>query len=164
MKNRAGKQNAMRASEAASGIGKGAESVGYADLIAFQNDNVDALVRFHTAIYDGAVEWSNDLLDFAGRHFQNQWNGAGWRLNGAVPLEAAASHLRYCQSSAEQYLEQTARFLTLAARVSRDSRMHMRDHAATMLDHPERDNGTLPARKSAAPSGRTAPSGRRVRR
>lgn len=164
MKNRAERRNVMLASEATSDTGKKAVSSGYADLIAFQNDNVDALMRFHKAIYDGAVEWSNDLLDFAGRHLQKQWNGAGWQLNGAAPLEATASHLRNCQSSVEQCLEQTAKFLTLAAEVSRDSRMHLENHAATMLGHPGRDNGTAPVRESAAPLERAASAGRRVRR
>jgi hypothetical protein len=166
MKNRAERRNIVRASQATSDTGKEKEaaSTGYADLIAFQNDNVDALVRFHKAIYDDAVEWSNDLLDFTGRHLQKQWNGAGWQLDGAAPLEAAASHLRYCQSSAEQYLEQTAKFLTLAAEVSRDSRAHLENHATTMFGHPGRDRGVSPARESAAPSGRTVPAGRRTRR
>jgi hypothetical protein len=164
MKNREEKQHAMQVSEATSGIGKDAASAGYARLIALQNDNVDALMRFHKTVYDGAVEWSNGLLDFAGRHFRKQWNGAGWQLDGAAPLEAVASHLRYCQSSAEQCLEQTARFLALAAEVSRDSRVHLENHATTLFGQSARDHAALPARGSAAPSRRAGPAGRRARR
>ncbi|HSE73074.1 MAG TPA: phasin family protein, partial [Dongiaceae bacterium] len=99
--------------------------------IALQNDNVDALVRLHTILRDGAAEWSSDLLDFAGRNFQRQSNGANRQTNGANPPEALVSHCRRCQEFAEERLDQTAKVLKLAAKVSRDSRMHLENHAAT---------------------------------
>ena len=131
----------------------------YARLVALQNDNVDALVRLHTIFRDGAVECCSDLLDFAGRHFQRQPNGASWQMNGANPLETVTSHLKYCQGFAEEWLEQTAKFLNLAAKVSRDSRAHLENHAATMLSHLGRQDDLPLIRASAAHSRRAIPEG-----
>jgi phasin protein len=137
----------------------------YARLVALQNDNVDALVRLHSILRDGAAEWSSDLLDFAGRHFQRQSNGASWQINSADPLETVTSHLRYCQGFAEECLEQTARFLNLAAKISRDSRAHLENHAAAMLSHLGRDDESLGLQESNAhaPSSRAIPDDRRNR-
>jgi hypothetical protein len=132
----------------------------YARLVALQNDNVHALVHLHTILRDGAAEWSSDLLDFVGRHFQRQSNGAGWQINGADPLETVASHVRYCQGFAEEWLEQTARFLTLAAKLSRDSRAHLENHTATILSHLKHDDGSFPIRESTARLDRTIPEER----
>lgn len=152
MKNRAAKQNVMLAAEATTDIAKEATSVGYTRLMALQNDNIDALVRFHTILRDGAVEWRNNLLDLAGRQIQEQSNGANWQVNGATPFAVVAAHIRQCQTYAEQCLEQTAGFLNLAAKVSRDSRIHLEGHAATMLDHFVRHDGSLAVRESNAGS------------
>ena len=108
-----------------------------------QNNNVDALVRFHNVWRDGAVAWSNHLLEFMGRQLQGQPTGTGWQVNGTTPFEAAASHLRNCQSYAEQCFEQTARFLNLAAKTSRDSRMQLERHAASLLKQLGHDHGPL---------------------
>ena len=131
----------------------------YARLIGLQNDNINALVRLHTIFRDSAVECCSDLLDFAGRHYQRQSNGASWQINGADPLETVASHLRYCQGFAEECLEQTAKFLKLAAKVSRDSRAHLENHAATMLSHLEHHDDSSSIRESAALSHRAIPEG-----
>ena len=122
---------------------------GYGRLVALQNGNVDAFMRLHMILRDGAIEWSNDLLDFTGRHFQQQLDRPSWQLDGAAPAEAIASHIRYLQTAAEQGLEQTARFLTLAAKLSRDSRTHLENHAAFILDHLGRDDGSFLAAHDA---------------
>ncbi len=142
---------------------KEARSDRYVRLIALQNENVDALVRLHTILRDGAAEWSSELLDFAGRHYQRQSNGASWHINGAAPLEAVASHLRYCQGFAEECLEQTAKFLTLAAKVSRDSRAHLENHAVTVLGHLGHDDESRLIRGSAASPHRAIPAEGRSR-
>lgn len=140
MRNQAGKQGAMPAAATPTDTTtREARSDRYARLIALQNDNVDAIVRLHTILRDGALEWTSDLLGFAGRHFQRQSNGATWRINTANPLGAVASHLGYCQELAEECLDQTAKVLTLAAKVSRDSREHLESHAAVMLGNLGRD-------------------------
>jgi hypothetical protein len=153
MRNQAGKQSAVPAT-----------SDRYARLIALQNENVDAFVRLHTILRDGAIEWSSDLLDFAGRHFQRQSrNGASWQINSANPIETVTSHLSYCQGFAEECLEQTAKFLKLAAKVSRDSRAHLENHAVTMLSHLGRDDDSLSIRESATHSHPEIPEGGRER-
>lgn len=140
MRSQAEKQGAALATATAGGsIIEEARADRYARLIALQNDNVDALVRLHTILRDGAAEWSSDPLDFAGRHFQRQSNGANWRTNSANPLEAPVSHCRCCQEFAEECLDQTAKVLKLAAKVSRGSHMHLENHAATVLSHLGRD-------------------------
>jgi hypothetical protein len=165
MRNQPAKQGAVPATAAPAETTRDAGADRYARLVALQNDNVDALVRLHTIIRDGAVEWSSDFLDFAGRHFQRQSNGARWQINGAAPIETVASHLRYCQGLAEECLEQTARFLNLAAKVSRDTRAHLENHAATMLSHLGHDDGSSGFQESNthAPSGRVIPDDRRNR-
>jgi hypothetical protein len=140
MRNQAGKQGTVP--ETASPTDTSTKEVSsdrYAHLIALQNDNVHAVLRLHTILRDGAVEWSSDLLDFAGRLFQKQSNGASWQINRAGPFGVAASHLRFCQELTEEYLDQTAKVLKLAAKVSRDSRLHLENHAATMLHHLARE-------------------------
>ena len=159
MKNRAEKQNMTTASAAASDVGEEAAATGYARLIAFQNNNVDALVRFHHIWRDGAVEWSNDLLEFMGRQLQRQPTATSWQVNGATPFEAIASHLKNCQSCAEQCLEQTAKFLNLAAKVSRDSRMQLERHATSVLKQPGRDHGSLGLREGNAHPDGAMPDG-----
>jgi hypothetical protein len=161
MRNQAGKQGAVPAAAVPTDTTARTEagSDRYARLIALQNDNVDALVRLHTILRDGAVECCSDLLDFTGRHFQRQSNGASWQINGADPLETVTSHLRYCQGFAEEWLEQTAKFLNLAAKVSRDSRAHLENHAATMLSHLGRHDDSSSIRESAALSHRAIPEG-----
>ena len=154
MSNRA--DNGMLASEATAAAGNAAPDR-YARLVALQNDNVVALARLHAIFRDGAVEWSNDLLEFAAFHFQRPSNEAGWRINSGAPLEATASHLRYCHSFAEQCLQQTARFLNLAAKISRDSRLHLESHAATVLGHLERDERPFALRESSAQQDRARP-------
>jgi len=159
MRNRT-EQNGIPATQAATDIARASAANRYARVVALQNDNVDALARLHEIFRDGAVELSNDLLEFAPRHVQGRANDAGWRVDHAAPLEAAAAHLRRCQGFAEQALEQTARFLNLMAKVSRDSRLHLEDHAATMLGHL-RDEGSF---ASAESSARALPEERRDRR
>ncbi len=162
MRNQAGKQGAVPATAApADTPAREVRSDRYARLIALQNENVDAFVRLHTILRDGAIEWSSDLLDFAGRHFQRQSDGASGQINGANPLEAVTSHFRYCQGFAEECLEQTAKLLKLAAKVSRDSRAHLENHAATMLSHLGRNDESLSIRESAAHSHREIPEGGR---
>lgn len=165
MRNQAGKQGAVPATAAPTDTpAREVRSDRYARLIGLQNENVDALVRLHTIFRDGAIEWSSDLLDFAGRHFQRQSrNGASWQINSADPIETVTSHLRYCQGFTEECLEQTAKLLKLAARVSRDSRAHLENHAATMLSHLGRDDESLSIRESAAHSHRKFPEGGRER-
>ncbi|MEZ5832205.1 MAG: hypothetical protein R3D05_13590 [Dongiaceae bacterium] len=166
MRNQAGKQSAVPATAApidtttrTDTTTREGGSDRYARLVALQNDNVDALARLHTILRDGAVECCSDLLDFAGRHFQRQPNGASWQMNGANPLETVTSHLKYCQGFAEEWLEQTAKFLNLAAKVSRDSRAHLENHAATMLSHLGRQDDLPLIRASAAHSRRAIPEG-----
>ena len=156
MRNQAGKQGTVPAAAAPTDTIARTDTttreVGsdrYAHLIALQNDNVDALMRLHTILRDGAVECCSDLLDFTGRHFQRQSNGASWQANGANPLETVVSHLRYCQEFAEECLDQTAKVLKLAAKVSRDSRAHLENHAATMLSHLGHD-GSFASGESTA--------------
>lgn len=164
MRNQTAKQGAVPATAAPTDTATREAGLDrYARLVALQNDNVDALVRLHTILRDGAVEWSSDLLNFAGRHFQRKSNGASWQINSADPLETVTSHLRYCQGFAEECLEQTAKFLNLAAKVSRDSRAHLENHAATMLNHLGRDGESLSIRESVAPSHREIPEGGRER-
>jgi hypothetical protein len=160
MRNQAGKQGAVPATAAPTNTPEREERPDrYARLIALQNENVNALVRLHTIFRDGAVEWSSDLLDFAGRHFQRQSNGASGQINSANPLETVVSHLRYCQEFAEECLDQTAKFLKLAAEVSRDSRAHLENHAATMLSHLGRD-GSFASRERTAHSTAVPDEGR----
>ena len=150
MRNQAIKQGAVPATAAPTNIpAREDRSDQYTRLIALQNENVNALVRLHTIFRDGAAEWSSDLLEFASRHFQRQSNGASWQANGANPLETVVSHLRYCQEFAEECLDQTAKVLKLAAKVSRDSRAHLENHAATMLSHLGHD-GSFASRESTA--------------
>ena len=170
MRNQAGKQGTVPAAAVPTDTTartdtttREAGSDRYAHLIVLQNDNVDALMRLHTILRDGAVECCSDLLDFTGRHFQRQSNGASWQINGSDPLETVTSHLRYCQGFAEEWFEQTARFLTLAAKVSRDSRAHLENHAATMLSHLGRHDDSSSIRESAAHSRRALPEGGRER-
>jgi hypothetical protein len=140
MRNQAGKQGAMPATATPTDTTtRDARSDQYARLVALRNDNVDALVRLHAILRDGALEWTSDLLGFAGRHFQRQSNGASWQISAANPLETAASHLRNCQEFAEECLDQTAKLMTLTTRVSRDSREHLESHAAAMLSSLGRD-------------------------
>jgi hypothetical protein len=139
MKNQAGKQGTVpAASSPTDTFTKEVSSDRYAHLIALQSDNVHAVLRLHTILRDGAVEWSSDLLDFAGRLFQKQLNGAGWQINSAGPFGTTASHLRFCQELTEECLDQAAKALKLTAKVSRDSRVHLENHAATILRHLER--------------------------
>lgn len=164
MRNEAGKQGALSQTAALTDtLTREERSDRYARLIALQNENVDSLVRLHTIFRDAAVEWSSDLVDFAGRHFQRQSNGASTQINSANPLEAVTSHFRYCQGFAEECLEQTAKLLKLAAKVSRDSRAHLENHAATMLSHLGRNDQSLSIREGAAHSDRETPEGRRER-
>lgn len=146
MRKRMDIQNAVRA-EATTSVARGAMPTGYARLVALQNSNIDALLRFNMILRDGAVEWSDELLDFTGRHLQHQLTRPVSHVNGAAPAEIAASHLRYIQTVAEQSLEQAARFLTLAARLSRDSRVHLENHAVAMINHLRRDDGSLQERQ-----------------
>ena len=164
MRNQAGKQGAVPATAAPTDTpAREVRSDRYARLIALQNENVDALVRLHTIFRDGAIEWSSDLLDFAGRHFQRQSNGASWQINSADPIETVTSHLRHCQGFAEECLEQTAKFLKLAAKVSRDSRAHLENHAATMLSRLGRDDDSFSIRESTARSHPAVPEEGRER-
>lgn len=164
MRNKAGKQGTVPATAAPTDTpAREVRSDRYARLIGLQNENVNALVRLHTIFRDGAIEWSSDLLDFAGRHFQRQSNGASWRINSADPIETVTSHLRYCQGFAEECLEQTAKFLKLTAKISRDSRAHLENHTATMLSHLGHDDESLSIRESAALSHREIPEGGRER-
>lgn len=152
MKNRAERRNLTTASTAVSDVAEGMASNGYARLIALQSNNIDALVRFHNVWRDGAVEWSNALLDFMGHQLQRQPTRASWQANGATPFEAIVSHFKNCQSCAEQCLEQTARFLNLAAKVSRDSRLQLEHHAASVLPQLS-GHGSLDLREQYTPDG-----------
>ena len=164
MRNQTGKRGAVPATASPTDTTtREVRSDRYARLIALQNENVDAFVRLHTILRDGAIEWSSDLLDFAGRHFQRQSNGASGQINSADPIERVTSHLRYCQGFAEECLEQTAKFLKLAAKVSRDSRAHLENHAVTMLSHLGRDDESLPVRESTDHSHRAIPERGRER-
>ena len=147
MKNSAEKPNTTTASAAAGTVAE--EATAAARLLAFQNNNVDTLVRFHNIWRDGAIEWGNELLEFMGRHIQRQPTGTGWQVNGATPFEAIASHLKNCQSCAEQCFEQTAKFLNLAAKLSRDSRMQLERHAAAVLNQAS-GHGPLGLQKSSS--------------
>ena len=160
MRNQAVKQGAVPATAAPTNIpAREDRSDQYTRLIALQNENVNALVRLHTIFRDGAAEWSSDLLEFASRHFQRQSNGASWQANGANPLETVVSHLRYCQEFAEECLDQTAKVLKLAAKVSRDSRAHLENHAATMLSHLGHHDDSPLVRESAVLSHRPISEG-----
>lgn len=133
MKSRTAKEN-LTTAFAAGDVTEETVANGYARLIAFQSNNVNTLVHFHNIWRDSAVELSNDLLELMGHQLQSQPTGTHWRVNGATPFEAIASHIKNCQSCAEHCLEQTAKFLILAAKVSRDSRAQLERHAASMLN------------------------------
>jgi hypothetical protein len=104
-------------------------TTGYARFVEVQNGNFNALVRFNTILRDGAIEWSNNWLDFAGQHL----NGPDRRNGGADPAEATLSNAGYMQETVERYLDQTAKFLSLTAKISRDCRMHLENHVAATL-------------------------------
>ena len=157
MRNQAAKGAVPATAAPTDTITREAGSDRYARLVALQNGNVDVLVRLHTILRDGAVEWSSDLLDFTGRHLQRQLSGASGQINGAAPIETVASHLRYCHGFAEECLEQTAKFLNLAAKVSRDTRTHLENHATTMLSQLGHDNGSYRIRENTAQLHRATP-------
>lgn len=98
---------------------------GYARLMAFQMGNLEAMMQSQTILRNGAIAWSNDLLDFFGRHFQQNLNRPDWLINSADPIAAAAAQIRYMQTSTEECLEQAAKFLHLVSKVSHDSRTHV---------------------------------------
>ena len=161
MKNRTAKQDAMLAAEATTDITKETAASGYARLMALQNDNIDAFMRLQAILRDGAVEWRNELMDLAGRQFQKQSNVAtNWQVNGAAPFAAITSQVRQCQTYAEQCLEQTARFLHLAAKVARDSRLHLENHTATVIDHFAHHDGSFAVQKATQVRRRTMQSPR----
>jgi hypothetical protein len=108
---------------------------GYARLMAFQKDNLDAVMQSQMILRDGAIAWSNSLLDFVGQHFQQHLNRPDWLINSADPVAAAAAQIRYVQTSTEDCLEQAAKFLNLVSKVSRDSRTHLETHVTTTLGH-----------------------------
>jgi hypothetical protein len=136
----ANKQSAALAAEASTDSTKEAIPAGYGRLVALQNSNMNALTGLHVILRDGVIEWSNDLLDFAGRRLQQHLDKPRGQINGAHAADAVAWPLRYFQTAAEQYVEQMARFLTLASKLSRDSRMHLENHAFAMLSQLEHED------------------------
>lgn len=115
---------------------------GYARLMALQRENLEAVMKSQMILRDGAIAWSNDLLDFFGQHFQQHVNRPGWLINSADPIAAAAAQIRYMQTSTEECLEQAAKFLNLVSKVSRDSRTHLENHVTTTLSHFGRHDGS----------------------
>ena len=108
---------------------------GYARLMALQRENLEAMMKSQIILRDGAIAWSNDLLDFFGQHFRQHLNRPGWLTNSADPIAATAAQIRYMQTSTEECLEQAAKFLNLVSKVSRDSRTHLENHVTTTLGH-----------------------------
>lgn len=140
MVKRADKQSVVLAAEATTDIIKEVIPAGYGRLVALQNSNVTALMGLPAILRDAVIEWSNDLLNFAGRRLQQQLKKPTAQISTA---DAVAWPVMYFQTAAEQYVDQTARFLTLACKVSRDSRVHLENHAVAMLNQLVHDDDSF---------------------
>jgi hypothetical protein len=129
------KRSAVPATDPTANSASQIAPAGYARLMAFQRENLEAMMKSQMILRDGAIAWSNDLLDFVGQHFQQHLNRPDWLINSANPMAAAAAQIRYMQSSTEECLEQAAKFLNLVSKVSRDSRTHLENHVTATLTH-----------------------------
>jgi hypothetical protein len=93
-------------------------------LAALQRDNVDAVIRSNLALIDGAVAWSNELLDFANAQVQTHWSQAYGFAPGPHPADVMAA----------QCLDHAARLMNIAARTAHDSCMPLAERAAAASD------------------------------
>ena len=94
-------------------------------LAALQRDNVDAVIRSNLALLDGAVAWSNELLDFTNAQVQTHWSRAYGFAPGPHPADITAA----------QCFDHAARLMTIAARTARDSCGPLAERAAAARDH-----------------------------
>ncbi len=96
-----------------------------ASLAALQRDTVDAVIRSNLALLDGAVAWSNELLDFANAQVRTHWSRAYGFAPGPHPADLMAA----------QCFDHAARLMTIAARTARDSCAPLTERAAAARDH-----------------------------
>lgn len=106
----------------ANGDGVKAHHVG---LAALQRDTVDAVIRSNLALLDGAVAWSNELLDFANAQVRTHWSRTYGFAPGPHPADLMAA----------QCFDHAARLMTIAARTARDSCAPLAERAAAARDH-----------------------------
>jgi hypothetical protein len=115
---------ANHAAPAAAANGDGIEARPVS-LAALQRDTVDAVIRSNLALLDGAVAWSNELLDFANAQVRTHWSRAYGFAPGPHPADIMAA----------QCFDHAARLMTIAARTARDSCAPLTERAAAARDH-----------------------------
>ena len=85
---------------------------------------VDAAIRSNLALLDGAVAWSNELMDFANAQVRTHWSRAYGFAPGPHPADLMAA----------QCFDHAARLMTIAARTARDSCAPLAERTAAIRD------------------------------
>lgn len=82
-------------------------------------DNFDAVVKANEALASGMAAWGQEVMTFANRRLAENMQRSEALLQCKDPESAFRFGCDYAKSASEQYLEETDRFIKLAAQISR---------------------------------------------
>ena len=89
-------------------------------LWAPNGDTLEAVVKANEALASGMAAWGQEVMTFANRRLAENMQRSESLFQCKDPEAAFRLGCDFAKTASEQYLEETDRFIKLAARISRD--------------------------------------------